>query len=112
MAVRKRTRLLTNHVGGKWVPSETDEHLDVIDPATGDLLSRVPLSTRPDLDAAVEAARDALPPGGQCLCQTKPGCCSGYASCLLHRSDELARMLTTEMGKTLPDARAEVTRMV
>ena len=55
------TRLLSNYVGGRWTESESSELLDVINPATGDVLARVPLSTPGELDAAVAAARAALP---------------------------------------------------
>ncbi|MGQ4827925.1 aldehyde dehydrogenase family protein, partial [Enterococcus faecalis] len=56
------TRLLDNYVRGHWTPAnDPTEILDVTNPATGETLARVPLSGRPDLDAAVAAARDALP---------------------------------------------------
>ena len=55
------TRLLDNYVGGAWTPASAGEALDVIAPASGEVLARVPLSGRADLDAAVAAARAALP---------------------------------------------------
>ena len=54
-------RLLDNYVGGEWTPSTSSEALPVLNPATGDALARVPLSSAEDLDAAVAAARAALP---------------------------------------------------
>ena len=36
---------LRNYVGGRWVESSAEERIDDIDPATGELLARVPLST-------------------------------------------------------------------
>ena len=55
------TRVLANYVGGRWTESESSELLDVTNPATGEVLARVPLSTAGELDAAVAAARAALP---------------------------------------------------
>src|ERR671917_526442 len=55
------TRLLDNYVGGRWTPSTSQEALPVTNPATGETLARVPLSSGDDLDAAVRAAREALP---------------------------------------------------
>jgi malonate-semialdehyde dehydrogenase (acetylating)/methylmalonate-semialdehyde dehydrogenase len=55
------TRLLDNYVGGRWTPSSSQEALPVTNPATGETLARVPLSSADDLDAAVRAAREALP---------------------------------------------------
>ena len=56
------TRLLDNYVGGQWTPATAASGaLDVTNPATGEVLTRVPLSGAADLDAAVRAAREALP---------------------------------------------------
>jgi malonate-semialdehyde dehydrogenase (acetylating) / methylmalonate-semialdehyde dehydrogenase len=46
-------KLLENFVGGRGVAVETDEILDVLDPANGEVLARVPLSTSADVDRAV-----------------------------------------------------------
>ena len=54
-------RTLDNYVNGEWVPSAAAERLDVIDPASGEAIASVPLSTAAELDAAVSAARAALP---------------------------------------------------
>jgi malonate-semialdehyde dehydrogenase (acetylating)/methylmalonate-semialdehyde dehydrogenase len=76
------TRLLDNYIDGEWTPARAGTgELDVLNPANGEVLARVPLSGGSDLDAAVRAR-------------------------LVARSDELARSVTTEMGKTLVDARA------
>ena len=55
------TRVLDNYVGGRWTPASSEERLDVTNPATGETLAQVPLSGAADLDAAVAAARAALP---------------------------------------------------
>ena len=52
---------LKNHIGGAWVESAATETIDDIDPATGRILARVPLSTTADVDAAARAARAAQP---------------------------------------------------
>ena len=51
----------TQPIGGQWVPAAGGETIDVINPATGDVLLRVPRSGRADIDAAVRAASDAFP---------------------------------------------------
>jgi malonate-semialdehyde dehydrogenase (acetylating)/methylmalonate-semialdehyde dehydrogenase len=55
------TRLLDNYVGGRFTAATATDALDVTNPATGAVLARVPLSSAADLDAAVRAAREALP---------------------------------------------------
>ena len=54
-------RVLENFVDGAWVPARTSERVDVTNPATCEILARVPLSGRDDVEAAVAAARAALP---------------------------------------------------
>jgi malonate-semialdehyde dehydrogenase (acetylating)/methylmalonate-semialdehyde dehydrogenase len=106
------TRLLDNYVGGAWVPASASDALDVTNPATGETLARVPLSARADLDAAVQAARDALPAWRGVSVIQRAQKLFALREGLIERREDLARSVTTEMGKTLVDARAEVARMI
>jgi malonate-semialdehyde dehydrogenase (acetylating)/methylmalonate-semialdehyde dehydrogenase len=106
------TRLLDNYVGGRWTPSSSSEALDVTNPATGEALVRVPLSSAADLDAAVKAAREALPAWRAVSTIARARKLFDLRERLVARQEELARSVTTEMGKTLVDARAEVARMI
>jgi malonate-semialdehyde dehydrogenase (acetylating)/methylmalonate-semialdehyde dehydrogenase len=106
------TRLLDNYVGGAWVPATGSDALDVTNPATGETLARVPLSARADLDAAVQAAREALPAWRAVSVIARAQKLFALREGLIERHEELARSVTTEMGKTLVDARAEVSRMI
>jgi malonate-semialdehyde dehydrogenase (acetylating) / methylmalonate-semialdehyde dehydrogenase len=106
------TRLLDNYVGGRWVPSTSSEALDVTNPASGEVLARVPLSSAADLDAAVSAAREALPAWRAVSVIERARRLFALRERLDARREELARSVTTEMGKTLADARAEVGRMI
>ena len=81
-------------------------------PATGDVLARVPLSSAADLDAAVQAARAALPPWRDVSVIARARKLFALREGLDNRREELARSVTTEMGKTIADARAEVARMI
>ena len=80
--------------------------------ATGEVLARVPLSGRSDLDAAVAAARAALPEWRAVSVIARARKLFELRERLLARSDDLARSVTVEMGKTIGDARAEVARMI
>ncbi|MGH2835930.1 MAG: CoA-acylating methylmalonate-semialdehyde dehydrogenase [Solirubrobacteraceae bacterium] len=107
------TRLLDNYVGGEWVPARAATgELDVINPATGGVLARVPLSGRADLDAAVQAARAALPQWRAVSVIARSRKLFELRERLVARSEDLARSVTAEMGKTIGDARAEVGRAV
>ena len=54
--IHSQIRPLPNFIGGRWVPSESRENVDVHNPALGTLIARTPLSTRFEVDAAVAAA--------------------------------------------------------
>jgi malonate-semialdehyde dehydrogenase (acetylating)/methylmalonate-semialdehyde dehydrogenase len=107
------TRLLDNYIAGQWTPAQAaTEVLDVTNPATGETLARVPLSGRPDLDAAVQAARAALPEWRAVSTIARARKLFELRERLVARHDEMARSVTTEMGKTIADASAEVARMI
>jgi malonate-semialdehyde dehydrogenase (acetylating) / methylmalonate-semialdehyde dehydrogenase len=106
------TRVLDNYIGGAWTPAAASEQLDVTNPATGDVLARVPLSTATDLDAAVQAARAALAPWRDVSVIARARKLFALREGLDNRREDLARSVTMEMGKTISDARAEVARMI
>jgi malonate-semialdehyde dehydrogenase (acetylating) / methylmalonate-semialdehyde dehydrogenase len=105
-------RLLDNYVGGAWTPATAAEELPVTNPATGEVLARVPLSSGADLDAAVAAARAALPAWRAVSVIERARRLFALREALDARREDLARSVTTEMGKTIADARAEVARMI
>ena len=107
------TRLLDNYIDGEWTPAQASTgELDVVNPANGEALARVPLSGAPDLDLAVRAAREALPEWRAVSVIARARKLFELRERLLVRQEDLARSVTTEMGKTLVDARAEVARMI
>src|ERR1700722_6305069 len=105
-------RTLNNYVGGQWVASESADTLEVTNPANGELLAHVPLSGAADLDAAVSAARAALPEWRAVSTIARARKLFELREGLEACKEELARSVTTEMGKTIVDARAEVARMI
>jgi malonate-semialdehyde dehydrogenase (acetylating) / methylmalonate-semialdehyde dehydrogenase len=105
-------RLLDNYVAGQWTPATSAEQLPVTNPATGDVLARVPLSSAADLDAAVAAARESLPAWRAVSVIERARRLFTLRQALDGRREDLARSVTLEMGKTIADARAEVARMI
>jgi malonate-semialdehyde dehydrogenase (acetylating)/methylmalonate-semialdehyde dehydrogenase len=105
-------RVLDNYVGGEWTSSSSADSLDVTNPATGEVLARVPLSSAADLDRAVAAARAALPEWRAVSVIERARRLFDLRERLVARKEDLARSVTTEMGKTIADARAEVARMI
>jgi malonate-semialdehyde dehydrogenase (acetylating) / methylmalonate-semialdehyde dehydrogenase len=112
MEAATQTRLLDNYIAGAWTAASGGEALDVTNPATGEVLARVPLSSSADLDRAVTAAREALPVWRGVSVIARARLLFGLREGLSNRREDLARSVTTEMGKTIGDARAEVARMI
>ncbi len=101
---------LRNYIGGQWVSAESTEVLEVRNPATDEVLAHVPLSSKADVDAAVERARAAFPAWRRTPPQERARYFFKLRHLLEAHREELARLITTEMGKTLDDARGEVQR--
>jgi malonate-semialdehyde dehydrogenase (acetylating) / methylmalonate-semialdehyde dehydrogenase len=107
------TRLLDNYIDGEWTPAQhATDVLDVVNPATGEVLARVPLSGASDLDAAVRAAREALPEWRAVSTIARARKLFELRERLVLRQEDMARSVTIEMGKTIGDARAEVARLI
>ena len=103
-------RTLANYVGGAWLPPTAGDTLESRNPATGELLAHVPLSGSADVDAAVRAARDAFPAWRATSPLKRARAVFALRDLLDTHRDELARIVTTDMGKTLDDAAGEVGR--
>ncbi len=101
---------LPNYVGGQWVAASGSELLPVTDPATGDPLGRVPLSTPRDAGAAVEAAKRAFPGWRETPPVERARVLFRLKALLEEHLEELARSLAREHGKTLPECRGELRR--
>jgi len=102
---------LMNYVGGSFVPSAGDLH-PVTNPATGDVIATVPFSTRDEVDAAIAAASDAFPGWSSTPVGTRVSYLFHLRELLRQNEERLARLITMEMGKSLPDARAEMKRLL
>ena len=84
--------------------------LDDIDPFTGEVAARVPLSEAPEVDAAVRAARAAQPAWREVPPQRRARAVMALREALWSHREELAQLVTADMGKTIDDARGEVLR--
>ncbi len=110
MTTEAAIRTLDNFIAGRWVPSAATQLDDVPNPATGELLARVPLSTAADVEAAVQAAAAAFPAWAATPVVERARLLFRYKALLEEHFEELARLVTLENGKPLADARGEVRR--
>src|SRR2546430_16326412 len=99
---------LQNYIDGRWTDSASGEAFEDLDPATGQVIATATKSTKADVDRAVDAARRAFeswrlfpaPKRGEILYRA--------GELMLRQKDQLAREMTSEMGKVLAGARGGV----
>jgi malonate-semialdehyde dehydrogenase (acetylating)/methylmalonate-semialdehyde dehydrogenase len=104
------TTRLRNYVGGTWREVEGVETLDDVEPASGRVAARVPLSGAAEVREAAEAARAAQPAWRAVPPQQRARALLALRDGLLARREELTALVTADMGKTLADADGEVGR--
>lgn len=93
-------------IGGKLVAG--DRMIDVVNPATEEVFARVPHATEADLDAAVAAAKAAQSAWATLPMAERRTRIEALADAIGEVADDLARTITQEQGKPLPEARGEV----
>ena len=103
---------LANYIGGKDIKSQSNRFLEVISPIDGNLLSRVPMSTADDLDAAVQAAKAALNGWSKTPIKERVQVFFRYKTLLERHLDDLTRLVQEENGKTYDEAKAEVEKSI
>jgi malonate-semialdehyde dehydrogenase (acetylating)/methylmalonate-semialdehyde dehydrogenase len=104
------TRTIRNYVGGTWVEADADERLDVTNPATGEVIAQVPMSSAKDVDRAVAAAREAFPGWRATPPVERARAVFELKYLLEENKDELAKLVTRDNGKAFKDASGEVRR--
>lgn len=101
---------LKNYVGGKWVESKSKQTEPVYNPATGVVIAEVPISSKQDVDAAVEIANEAFQEWKNVDVPKRARVLFKYQQLLVEHWDELAELITIENGKSLTEAKGEVQR--
>jgi len=110
VAGRADVKVLDNFIGGRWVKAHATDFFDVHNPAAGDVIGRTPLSTADDVDAAVQAAARAFPAWRDTPVNTRAQVLYKFKALLELHFEEMARIVTTEHGKTLDESRGSVRR--
>lgn len=110
LTVGKKVRKLRNYINGEWVESKTNEYEEVVNPATKEVIALVPISTKEDLDYAVEKASEAFESWKKVTVPRRARILFKFQQLLLENAEELAKLITIENGKNLTEARGEVGR--
>ena len=104
------TATIDHFMGGERVGPSGNRFGDVFDPSTGAVQARVPLASESEVDAAVAAARSAFPGWAATAPPARARILFRFQMLLRDHLDEIARIVSSEHGKTLDDARGSVTR--
>jgi malonate-semialdehyde dehydrogenase (acetylating)/methylmalonate-semialdehyde dehydrogenase len=105
----KEVKVLKNYIDGEWVESK-GEVVDVVNPATYKTISKVPISTREEIDAAVEAAKAAFPDWRRTTPVARSRMLYRLKELLEENFEEVSRIQTQEHGKTIDESRGETRR--
>ncbi|HIZ51640.1 MAG TPA: CoA-acylating methylmalonate-semialdehyde dehydrogenase [Candidatus Pseudomonas excrementavium] len=97
-------------INGEFIESKTDQWRDVVNPATQEVLARVPFATQDEIDAAVASAKEAFKTWRKTPIGARARIFLKYQQLIRENIKELAAILTAEQGKTLADAEGDVFR--
>lgn len=103
---------LQNYIDGRWQDSTASEFLDVINPATAEVLAQVPLSPASEVDWAAQAAAAAFVQWRRTPPTERVQYLFKLKILLEEHFDELAETITGECGKTLAESKAEMQRAI
>lgn len=101
---------IRNYVGGQWKESTSGRTEPVYNPATGDIIGHVPLSSMEELDEAVGVAAEAFRTWSRTAVPRRARIMFKYQQLLVEHWDELAKLITLENGKNFKEAYGEVQR--
>lgn len=103
-------QMLKNYINGEWVESSSNSSEDVFNPATGEVIARVPISTKDEVNEAVHVAKEAFYMWKEVPVPRRARILFKYQQLLVEHWDELAELITKENGKNLKEAKGEVQR--
>jgi malonate-semialdehyde dehydrogenase (acetylating)/methylmalonate-semialdehyde dehydrogenase len=104
------TKIVNHWIGGKTVDGASGIYGPVTDPATGAVTTKVAFASVDEVDAAVQAAREAFVTWGQSSLAQRTSILFAFRALLDANRDAIAELITAEHGKVHSDALGEVAR--
>jgi malonate-semialdehyde dehydrogenase (acetylating)/methylmalonate-semialdehyde dehydrogenase len=104
-------KVVRNYVNGQWIEPENSGFLDIENPSTGKVIGQTPLSTITEVHRAIDAAAKAYKDWSQTPVARRVQHLYTLDALLRENEENIAQTLVEEMGKSLPDARAEMKRI-
>ncbi|KTT86802.1 methylmalonate-semialdehyde dehydrogenase, partial [Mammaliicoccus sciuri] len=102
--------ILKNYVNGQWQASKSKETIDVYNPATKEVIAKVPVSTREELDEAAKIAHEAFQEWKEVAVPKRARLLFKLQQLLIDNREVLAEIITKENGKNTTEALGEVQR--
>ncbi|PIC57435.1 methylmalonate-semialdehyde dehydrogenase (CoA acylating) [Sporosarcina sp. P12(2017)] len=110
MTVKTNVEEVKNFINGEWVIADTEEYEEVPNPATGEIIATVPISSTKDVDQAVAVAKEAFKSWSKVAVPRRARILFRYQQLLVDNWSELAKIITIENGKSYTEAYGEVQR--
>ncbi|GGC84154.1 methylmalonate semialdehyde dehydrogenase [acylating] 2 [Thalassobacillus devorans] len=105
-----QVKTLQNYIGGEWVDAKSDQTEPVYNPATGEVIAHVPISSVNDVEDAVKIADEAFQEWKEVPVPKRARIMFKFQQLLVDNWDELAKIVTIENGKSFKEAYGEVQR--
>lgn len=109
---KKEIPVIRNYVNGEWVASKSTKTLDIVNPATTEILARVPMSTKEEVDEAISLAQEAYEEWKETPPLTRARYMFTLKGLMEDHFEEASRILTKEHGKTIDESRGEIRRAI
>jgi succinate-semialdehyde dehydrogenase / glutarate-semialdehyde dehydrogenase len=98
----------TAYIAGKWQTSDDESALEVKNPATGEVIAKIPRMGQHETRRAIEAANKSWPAWRKTTASERSKILRTWHNLMLENADDLALILTTEQGKPLAEAKGEI----
>ncbi|HEX7298795.1 MAG TPA: aldehyde dehydrogenase family protein [Solirubrobacteraceae bacterium] len=98
-------------IGGEWRPAASSKEIEVVNPATEEVVGSVPGADAADVELAVATAKRAFPAWAATDVEARAHVLATAATLIEERAKDLAAVLTSEQGKPIAEARGEVTHL-
>jgi len=109
---KREIPVIPNYVNGEWVASKSTKTLDIVNPATTEILARVPMSTKEEVDEAIRFAKEAYEEWKETPPLTRARYMFTLKALMEDHFEEASQILTKEHGKTIDEARGEIRRAI
>ncbi|EJN36932.1 NADP-dependent succinate-semialdehyde dehydrogenase [Pseudomonas sp. NPDC089395] len=95
-------------INGEWLDADSGQTIKVTNPATGEVIGTVPKMGTAETRRAIEAADKALPAWRALTAKERSAKLRRWFELMIENQDDLARLMTTEQGKPLAEAKGEI----